>query len=292
MSPTDTDARLDVPDALRIDAAAEVEAAAAWLRARFAAAGLRRAVIGLSGGIDSAVTAFLAARALGEENLVLVSMPYGSVAGGRHAPSAPASLADAERVARRLPGAAWHTFDIAPAVDAVAETLGMHGRMAEGTPAVVLAFGNVKARQRAVHLYAIANEAGDALVVGTENRTENLLGYFTLHGDAASDIEVLSPYLKTEVRQLALAAGVPDEIVFKHPSADLWPGQTDEDELGFTYRDADLVLRHVFPVGHEPVPDAPPPVEGVAEPVVRAVLRRVAATAWKRAAKPTFARTA
>lgn len=287
-------ADLDLPPELRVDADAALEDMARWLRERFAAAGLRRAVLGLSGGLDSATTAMVAARALGEENLVLVALPYGTVRGGRQAPSTRDSLEDAERVVRLLPGADWRVHDISAATDAAADALGLHERLA-ADPAnarLVLTFGNLKARQRAVHLYAVANELGDAMVTGTENRTENLLGYFTLHGDAASDVEVLSPWLKTEVRQIARAAGVPPEILAKRPSADLWPGQTDEGELGFTYRDADRVLASLFPRGDEPVPEEPPAVRGVEPAVVRAVLRRMRATAWKRAAKPTYARPA
>lgn len=281
------DLRLDNPEA-------EIAAMAAWLRAYLEGAGKRRIVIGVSGGVDSAAAAMIAARAVGPENLVLVSLPYGRLKPSRHAPSAESSLGDAARLVERLPGADWRTIDITPAVDAVFETLGLHDTL-EGdltNPVPRLGLGNLKARQRAVHLYAIANLLGDALVLGTENRTENLLGYFTLHGDAASDLEVLSPFLKAQVRQLAAAAGVPSSIIAKAPSADLWPGQTDEGELGFTYDQADRVLAWFFPLGAPPRPREGGAVPGVPETVVRAVLARVDATAWKRAPKPTYERRA
>jgi NAD+ synthase len=280
----------DIPAALRIDAEAELAAMAEWLASTVRGAGMRRVVMGLSGGVDSATAAMVAARALGPENVVLLSMPYGGVRSARHAASAPASLDDARATAERLPAAEWRTIDIAAAVDAAAEASGLHEILA-ADPAnarAVLALGNLKARQRAVTLYTFANLAGDTLVLGTENRTENLLGYFTVHGDAASDLEVLSPFLKTEVWQIAAASGVPDAVVNKAPSADLWPGQTDEGELGFTYAQADGVLAHYFPAFGEARPRGGSPPEGIPESIVAAVLARVDATAWKRAPKPVY----
>jgi NAD+ synthase len=279
--------RREVPATLRIDAEAELAAMAEWLAGVVRGAGMRRVVMGLSGGVDSAVAAMVAARALGPENVVMLSMPYG---GGRHAASAPASLNDARAVAERLADAEWRTIDIAAAVDASAAASGLHEVLAADAANVraVLALGNLKARQRAVTLYTFANMAGDTLVLGTENRTENLLGYFTVHGDAASDLEVLSPFLKTEVWQLAEASGVPPVVIDKAPSADLWPGQTDESELGFTYTEADQVLAHYWPAFGAARARGESVPEGIGEAVVAAVLARVDATAHKRAAKPVY----
>jgi NAD+ synthase len=289
MSDTMTTAR-EVPAGLRIDAEAELAAMAAWLAATVHGAGKRRVVLGLSGGVDSGVVAMIAARALGAENVVMLSMPYGGIRDARHAASAPASLNDARAVAEALPAAPWTAIDIAAAVDASAEACGIHELLAADPhdTRAVLALGNLKARQRAVTLYAHANLMGDALVLGTENRTENLLGYFTVHGDAASDLEVLSPFLKTEVWQLAAAAGVPSVVVNKAPSADLWPGQTDESELGFTYAQADQVLAHYYPAFGEERPRGGGAPASVPESIVAAVLARVDATAWKRAPKPVY----
>lgn len=289
MSQNDTRAR-EVPPELRIDAAAEIDAMAEWLAGVVRNAGMHRVVMGLSGGVDSAVAAMIAARALGNANVNLIAMPYGGVAAAKHAASAPASLGDAERVAAVLPGAPFETVDIAPSVDAAAAASGLHDLLARepGNARAVLALGNLKARHRAVTLYTRANLMGDALVLGTENRTENLLGYFTLHGDAASDLEVLSPFLKTEIWQIAYESGVPREVVEKAPSADLWSGQTDESELGFTYAVADRVLAHFYPARGAARPRADAEVPGVEPSVVQAVLARVDATAWKRSAKPVY----
>ncbi len=280
----------EIPAALRIDAEAELAAMAEWLAATLRGAGKRRVVMGLSGGVDSATAAAVAARALGPGNVVMISMPYGSVSSARHAASAPASLDDARATAETLPDADWRTIDIAAAVDAAAEATGLHAILGEdpANARAVLALGNLKARQRAVTLYTLANLMGDALVLGTENRTENLLGYFTVHGDAASDLEVLSPFLKTEIWQIAAAAGVPPAVINKAPSADLWPGQTDEGELGFTYAEADAVLAHFYPAFGEVRPRGGSAPEGISPAIVAAVLARVDATAWKRAAKPVY----
>ncbi|HEX8362941.1 MAG TPA: NAD(+) synthase [Longimicrobium sp.] len=285
-----TESRRDIPAGLRIDAEAELAAVAEWLAATVRGAGKRRVVMGLSGGVDSATAAMVAARALGPKNVVLISMPYGGVSSARHAASAPASLDDARATAEGLPDAEWRTIDIAAAVDAAAEATGLHAMLgADPSDArAVLALGNLKARQRAVTLYTLANLMGDTLVLGTENRTENLLGYFTVHGDAASDLEVLSPFLKTEIWQIAAASGVPPAVIDKAPSADLWPGQTDEGELGFTYAEADAVLAHYYPAFGEERPRAGSPPEGISPGIVAAVLARVDATAWKRAPKPVY----
>ena len=287
---TDTTLAREIPPELRIDAESEVAAMAEWLTATVHGTGKRRVVLGLSGGVDSAVVAMVAARALGQENVVLLSMPYGGIRDARHAASVPASLNDARAVAERIPNAPWKAIDIAAAVDASAEACGLHELLAAdpGDTRAVLALGNLKARQRAVTLYAHANLMGDALVLGTENRTENLLGYFTVHGDAASDLEVLSPFLKAEVWQLAAASGVPSVVIDKAPSADLWPGQTDESELGFTYTQADQVLAHYYPAFAEARPRDTSTPANVPQSIVAAVLARVDATAWKRAAKPVY----
>ena len=184
-------------------------------------------------------------------------------------------------------GLVLETVDIAPAVDAIAIALKMSDAEGQTKPLgeperVVL--GNTKARVRAVLLRGMANKDPQTLVLGTENRTEHFLGYFTIGGDEQSDIEVLSPYYKTEVRSMAQMLGVPQRIIDKAPSADLWDGQTDEGELGMTYEQADIVLT-LTEDGTRPSATCP-----VAPEVKGKVLARIEATAYKRADKHSGSR--
>jgi NAD+ synthase len=186
-------------------------------------AGFTRGIVGLSGGVDSAVTAYLAAGALGPENVKAVMMPYRT--------SSAESLLDAQGVVDAL-GIQTEKVDITPMVDPLLSALRVDDR---------LRAGNIMARQRMIVLYDVsARDKG--LVLGTSNKTEFLLGYGTLFGDMASAINPLGDLYKTQVWQLAEAVGVPREIVDKKPTADLWSGQTDEGELGFSYRDVDRLL--------------------------------------------------
>jgi NAD+ synthase len=180
-------------------------------------------VVGLSGGIDSAVAAYLAARALGPDRLVCLLMPYRT--------SSPASVSDAQEVVRRL-GAGHEHLDITPMVDGFVETAGEVDR---------LRLGNVMARVRMVLLFD-RSARHEALVLGTGNKTELLLGYSTLHGDLASALNPLGDLYKSQVRRLAEHLGVPEAIRRKPPSADLWPDQTDEKELGLDYDVVDRLL--------------------------------------------------
>ncbi|MDE3078292.1 MAG: NAD+ synthase [Chloroflexota bacterium] len=185
--------------------------------------GFERVVIGLSGGIDSALSAFLAARALGPDNVLAVMMPYKT--------SSPASLADAQSVINAL-GIRSQTIEVSAMADAFIEHCSADSNKRKG---------NIMARCRMVVLYD-QSEAFNALVLGTSNKTELLLGYGTLHGDMASALNPLGDLYKTQVWTLSEAIGVPDAIIQKPPTADLWVGQTDEGELGFTYRQVDEVL--------------------------------------------------
>jgi NAD+ synthase len=186
-------------------------------------AGFGKAILGLSGGVDSAVVATLAAEALGRENVRGVIMPYRT--------SSPQSRADAELVAQKL-GIAVECVDITPMVDAYLGTVPEAGKVRQG---------NVMARQRMIVLYDLSGR-DRALVIGTSNKTEMLLGYGTLFGDMACALNPLGDLYKTQVWQLAGALGVPEAVVRKKPSADLWEGQTDEGELGLTYARADQLL--------------------------------------------------
>lgn len=269
----------------------EIDAGATWLREQLQRAEHDRVVIGLSGGVDSAVTAMWASQALGSEALILVSMPYGLLSPSRFTASTPDSLTHARRVASLLSGTDYRELDIAPTVDVEVETTGLGAdlRAAPDDPGARSALGNLKARIRAVRLRYFANRM-KALVLGTENKTEHYLGYFTIGGDEESDLELLGNYLKAEVIELARALGVPREIISKKPSADLWSGQTDEAELGFTYAAADHVL-YVTGCRAELTGDTASRFATDVETTNR-VLSRVRATEYKRAPKPVFPRSA
>lgn len=185
--------------------------------------GFERAVVAMSGGVDSTLSAFIGAEALGADNVVGVFMPYKA--------SSPDSLADAQMAAEQL-GIETMTVDITPMVDAYFENFPDANR---------LRCANKMARERMTIVYDIS-AMRQAMVVGTSNKTESLLGYTTLWGDMACAVNPIGDLYKTQVRQLARAIGVPENIVAKSPTADLWPGQTDEGELGFTYEEVDKVL--------------------------------------------------
>jgi NAD+ synthase len=196
---------------------------AQFIRGQLRQAGFERTVLGLSGGIDSALVAYLVGEAIGADKLLCVLMPYRT--------SSPASRADAEEVVRRL-GAASEVVDISPMVD---------GFFAGDPDASPLRRGNFMARQRMAVLYD-RSVTWSGLVVGTGNKTESLIGYTTLFGDSACAFNPIGDLYKSQVRQLAAAIGVPEAIIRKAPSADLWPGQTDESEAGFTYPVLDRLL--------------------------------------------------
>jgi NAD+ synthase len=185
--------------------------------------GFERAVVAMSGGVDSSLSAFIGAEALGAGNLLGVFMPY--------ATSSPDSLSDAQAVAEKL-GIETMTIEITAMVDAYFENFPDADRMRRA---------NKMARERMTIVYDISALRG-AMVLGTSNKTEALLGYTTLWGDMACAVNPIGDLYKTQVRQLSRAMGVPEQIVSKSPTADLWPGQTDEGELGFTYEEVDKVL--------------------------------------------------
>jgi NAD+ synthase len=188
--------------------------------------GFRKVVLGLSGGIDSALAAYLAVRALGPEAVSVIAMPYKT--------SNPESLAHARLVADDL-GLDLPVEEITPLVDA----------FYVGHPdASAHRRGNFMARQRMCILYDHSAKV-NGLVIGTSNKTELLLGYGTQHGDLASALNPLGDLYKTQVRQLSRYVGVPAAIIDKPPSADLFEGQSDEADLGFTYEEVDRLLYHL-----------------------------------------------
>ncbi len=208
---------------LSLDGKLVTEVLERFIREELAKFGFTRGLVGLSGGIDSTLSAYLTARALGAGNVLGVMMPYKT--------SSPQSEADARLVGERL-GIQLLKVDITPQIDAYFEGFPEADQMRRA---------NKMARERMTILYD-QSEAFDGLVIGTGNKTEALLGYTTLWGDMACAINPLGDLYKTQVRELAAYLGVPEQIISKPPSADLWPGQTDEGELGFSYAEVDRVL--------------------------------------------------
>jgi NAD+ synthase len=217
------DALFELPPELAIDTSVARRVIADFIRGQLRQAGFERAVLGLSGGIDSGLVAYLTAEAIGAERLLCVLMPYRT--------SSPASRADAEDVVARL-GAASEVGDISPRVD---------GYFGPDSDASSLRRGNFMARMRMAVLYDRSVTWG-GLVVGTGNKTESLIGYTTVFGDNACAFNPIGDLYKSQVRQLAQEMGVPEAIIRKAPSADLWPGQTDEAEANFSYPQLDRLL--------------------------------------------------
>ncbi len=221
--------------------------------------GIPRAVIGLSGGVDSAVTAFLCARALGPENVYAIRMPYTT--------SHPSSLNDAQLVVEAL-GLPCRTIDISAAVD---------GYLQCEPDADPRRRGNVMARMRMLVLFDQSAKLG-ALPIGTGNKTERLLGYFTWHADDTPPVNPIGDLFKSQVWELARYLGVPQRLVEKAPTADLQADQSDEADLGISYARADAMLAELL-LGYS---DAQLTERGFSPDEIKLVRGRVDATHWKR----------
>ena len=213
----------ELPPELAIDTDVARRVIAEFIRGQLRQAGFERVVVGLSGGIDSGLVAYLVAEAIGPDRLLCVLMPYRT--------SSPESRGDAEEIVRHL-GTASEVVDISPMVD------GFYGPDPDASS---LRRGNFAARMRMAVLYDRSVTWG-GLVVGTSNKTESLIGYTTIFGDAACAFNPIGDLYKSQVRQIAAAIGVPEQVIRKAPSADLWPGQTDEGESDFTYPVLDRLL--------------------------------------------------
>ena len=230
---TATTEPFELPVELAIDTDVARRVIGEFIRGQLRQAGFERTVIGLSGGIDSALVAYLVSEAIGADRLHAVLMPYRT--------SSPASRGDAEAVVAAL-GCSSEVVDITPMVDGYYGTDAAAGAAGEeGRAASSLRRGNFAARMRMAVLYDRSVTFG-GLVVGTGNKTESLIGYTTLFGDSACAFNPIGDLYKSQVRQMARAIGVPDAIVRKAPSADLWPGQTDEEEGAFSYPELDRLL--------------------------------------------------
>ncbi|MGQ0715062.1 MAG: NAD+ synthase [Gemmatimonadaceae bacterium] len=247
------------PPPLDIDGELAVKWLVHFIQEEVRRRGFTKAILGLSGGVDSAVTAFLAARALGPENVVAVRLPYRT--------SSAESLAHAQLVIDAL-GIEGRTLDISPAVD---------GYLAAEPDASPGRRGNVMARVRMIALFDLSVRY-EAIPLGTGNKTERLLGYFTWHADDSPPVNPLGDLFKTQVWQLARHLGVPKEIVEKPATADLVHGQTDEGDLGITYAKADAILQWLLS-GYAP---AELVARGFDEAEVEVVRRRLEGTHWKR----------
>lgn len=287
---------------MNIDYKEKIEKISDWIRETVNASGFKKVVIGLSGGIDSSLSAALSIKALGLENVFVLMMPSGAMSKSH--------LDDSKIIANFLdiPERNQIIIDIKESVNSFQKNQANSdrtqilpaGRQIElsesddqiirnsDTPAIRVTseshpkntstlnkvrLGNIMARVRMIYLFDMA-KAINALVVGTENKTENMLGYFTRFGDSASDLEPIASLYKTQVWEAAKILGIPEKIITKAPTAGLWENQTDEDELGFTYKEADQVLYYHF--------DEKLPVEKIVEKGIdRNVIEKVLETVKK-----------
>jgi len=251
---------LDISCRLLLNPEVTRQVLVAFLRREIGRFGFQKAVLGLSGGLDSSLACFLAAEALGAENVLALFLPYRT--------SVPESAEHARLVVQQT-GVRTQEIDITPMVDPYLEQYPQMGNVRRG---------NVMARMRMIVWYDQSVQ-WNGLVVGTSNKTELLLGYGTLFGDMASAVNPLGDLYKTQVRQMARAVGIPEAIVQKAPSADLWLGQTDEGELGFTYAEVDKLLYLLVDERYTPQEAI---AAGFEARFVAAVLRKVRTSQFKR----------
>jgi NAD+ synthase len=239
-----------------------------FLSEQLAASGLDGYVVGLSGGIDSALSTSLAVAAVGPKRVLAVLMPYRT--------SSADSRADALKLVNHL-GIEHRELDISPMIDAYFPRI---------TEPLRVRAGNKMARERMAVLFDIAHETRQ-LVLGTGNRTEFCLGYTTVYGDSACSVNPIGELYKTEVRLLSRAMGVPESIISKTPTADLWADQTDEGEIGVMYDEIDVILRRIVDEGERSL--AVLVSEGLEREQVECVVRWINKNSFKRIPPPIAA---
>jgi NAD+ synthase len=257
---TTTLTHTDITPRLRINPAIARKMITGFIQDQIAKVGMTRAVIGLSGGIDSALSAYLSAEALGAENVLAVRMPYKS--------SSEDSLSDADLVIEALDLAAL-TIPITEMADPLISRFPDMSNTRKG---------NIMARLRMTILYD-QSVAWGGLVMGTSNKTEFLLGYSTVYGDSGVALQPIGDLYKTQIRELSAAMNIPSSVLNKPPSADLWVGQTDEGELGYSYAEVDQLL-YLLVDERYTVEEAVE--EGFARSFVEGVWRRVKSNHYKR----------
>ncbi len=259
--------QVQIQDELAIDLEAVAKGCLSFIREQFDEIGARHAILGLSGGIDSALVGFLTAQALGADRLRTFILPYRT--------SAATSRTDALSVATAL-GCSVEEIPITAALDAIEATL------PSGEALSLIRRGNIASRLRMIVLYD-QSARYNGLVMGTGNKSEVMIGYTTLHGDAACAINPIADLYKSQVRALAAHLGVPSAILTKEPSADLWPGQTDEGEGGFDYPTLDRIL---FRLVDQKSSVATVVADGFDEALVARVQKMIAASQFKREMPP------
>jgi NAD+ synthase len=238
-----------------------IEGIVAFLKRTYEQQQKTQAIIAVSGGIDSSLSLALLARALPKDQITALILPYNNQATEDNY-----LICDA----LNIPKENRQEVNIAPIVDAAASLTLLSEKD-------TVRKGNLMARARMMVVYDLAKEK-DALVCGTENKSEHYLGYYTRFGDAASDIEPIAHLYKTQVRQLGEYMGFPTQLLTKAPSAGLWAGQTDEQEMGFTYEVADQVLEQLVDLHKNPTEIK---VAGINDNVVQAVINQVKMNRFK-----------